>query len=106
MDNLTPDQVKQTFSTCYKIYKDNKTNELFKILSSQMFNASEQEFKGIMTDTYNLYTKYKNIWSDIEWADLIAEASNLQKKYDSDFIVAANVAVLNIIETTFKSKRR
>ena len=101
---MTGEEVKEVYSNIYRLYKDNKSNELFKILCSQMFNASEKEFRGIMTDTYNLYTKYKTAWSDTEWADLIAEASALQKKYDSDFVAAANKGVLDIIEETFKRR--
>lgn len=108
MENIlvTDKQVGLIFKHTYACY-EYKDFPLFQVISSLLLFADKIEVSSIMTDTYNLFLKYKDVHKDEDWCELCKEAKELNKKYgDSDLSSQILVELLTILEKRYTSKKR
>lgn len=104
---MTDEQVRLTFKHTHDFYQSNKRNPLFITIISFLLFADEDSKKPIMTDTYNLFVKYKDVCKDEDWCELCKEARELNKKYDDcDLASQILVELLNILEKRYTSKKK
>lgn len=97
--------IRLIFKDTYSLYKRNKEFPLFQVISVLLPFVEESAATSIMTDTYNLFTKYKDVRKDEDWCELCKEAKELNKKYeDSDLASQILVEILNILEERYTNK--
>lgn len=93
--------VKAIFNNTFKIYRSYQNDTLFYAIINNLSDEELSKVSAIMTDTYNFYIKYQNVWKDEDWMALIKESHEIDKKYDSKLCRAILLDLLNILEKRY-----
>lgn len=98
--------VKGIYAGVFTLYKQFGSEELFKVIVSELPNTPDELVPRILTDTYNLYTKHCRVYLDEEWIDLCKEVHEICHKYQCKMCNDICVELLCILEKIFLSKKQ
>ena len=71
---------------------------LYNLISSK---PGELNTTGILTDTYNFYMKWYQVWGDIQWSECVEESHKISHKYNCDMVDEMLVQILDVLEKKF-----
>lgn len=66
----------------------------------------KEDYRPFYADLYEFHKKYCNITTSAEWAELLAEANKLNKKYNTEYVSEILRAAFREIERCYDRLER
>lgn len=98
--------VKGIYAGIFTLFRDYGSEELFKVIASNLPTTPPELVPKILTDTYKLYTKHINVYLDEEWINLNNEVHEVCQKYQCKMCNDICVELLCVLEKIFLSKKQ